>query len=308
MADTPVVPNVIIAGVTKAGTTSLFTYLGAHPDICASSIKEISHFVTYRFREPPRPLESYSQYFEHYAGERIRLESSPAYFLGGRELIDAIRANLPDVKVVLVLRDPTTRCISHFKFNKSMLRLARDMSFDEYIDKCEAMPYEAFRERDSYVYYGLASGCYANYLDDWRQAFGGRLYIGFFEELQQEPERFMASLCNWLEVDADFYKGFDFVVENQSRGFGNARLQGLALKLNKRFEPLLRRNIAVKRFLRGLYYRVNSAGKNRPTIDIDDAAKNRVRAYYAPHNLALRGQLLDAGVGHLPPWLRTPDE
>ena len=42
-------PNLIIACVTKAGTTSLFTYMVSHPHICCSSIKEVSYFLPLRW-------------------------------------------------------------------------------------------------------------------------------------------------------------------------------------------------------------------------------------------------------------------
>ena len=85
-------PNLVIAGVGKAGTTSLFWYLSQHPDICASHEKEIRYFaaLTEGGSELP-PLESYAAHFRHCRGERYALEASPQYFHGGARVVAAVR-------------------------------------------------------------------------------------------------------------------------------------------------------------------------------------------------------------------------
>ena len=297
-------PNVIIAGVTKAGTTSLFTYLKEHPEICGSTVKEISHFVNIRFKEPSKPLSNYNQYYEHWHNEPFKLESSPAYFLGGEELAKAIDSELPDTKVIIVLRDPVSRCKSHFNFNKNMLRMPKEMTLQQYIDKCQATPYEKFRERNHYVYYGLASGIYSNYIDGWIDTFGDNLHICFFDDLMSDPQGFTQSICQWLGIDKTFFSGYDFVIENKSRDFNNPKLQQAALKINKYFEPFLRKNIAVKRVVRSFYYAVNGSNSKASRARVDDDKDTKaLQAYYAPYNQLLKKQLLDAGVSKLPKWL-----
>lgn len=299
----PKTPNVIIAGVTKAGTTSLFTYLADHPEVCASSKKEISHYVSVRFREPRLPLEDYHQYYQGYSNEPITLESSPAYFLGGKELAQAIQDDLPDARVVLVLREPVSRCVSHFRFSQNMLQLPREMTLEEYFHACQEFPYESFRERGSYVYYGLASGAYSNYLQGWLDVFGDRLYVCFFDDLKQDPGGFLKRLCQELGVAPGFYDNYNFVVENQGRNFGNSSLQNAALKLNKRFEPFLRRNLWFKRMLRNAYYAVNGRSKTAKKAE-DPAVLEKLGDYYAPFNETLRQQLSQANTSGLPEWLK----
>src|SRR4051794_41003093 len=63
-------PNLIIAGVSKGGTTSLFRYLAQHPDICPSPIKELRYFEPLRYGEPLTPIESCARHFEHCTGQR----------------------------------------------------------------------------------------------------------------------------------------------------------------------------------------------------------------------------------------------
>lgn len=295
-------PNAIIAGVTKAGSTSLFTYLSDHPAVCGSTVKEINHFTTVRFREDPNPIENYNQYFAHCSNETIRLESSPAYFLGGQELAQAVHEALPETKIILVLREPVSRCISHFKFNQSMLRLPQDMSLDQYFEKCREIPYETFRNRGSYLYYGLASGVYANYIDGWINTFGPNLHICFFDDLKSNPKAFTKQLCQWLGVDDSFYDDYDFVIENKGRNFKNPGLQKLALKLNEKFEGFLRRHIGFKRVLRTIYFRLNGSSSQKESRE-DQQSLDKFRQYYEPHNQVLREKLLQANIQYLPEWL-----
>jgi hypothetical protein len=303
----PIVPNLLIAGVTKSGTTSLFTYLNDHPDICGSTVKEISHFVTVRFREPEKPIEEYSKYFKHYSDELYRLEASPAYFLGGRELAEKVNNSLPDVRVIIILREPVGRCLSHFKFSKNMLWLPKEMKLDEYIERCINTPYETFKNRGSYVYYGLASGIYANYLDAWIETFGERLHICFFEDMYKDSRDFTQQICDWLGIDRGFYDNYDFVVENKGTNFNNPIMQKMALKLNKLFEGFFRKNIATKRMLRSMYYAINGVA-NKPNKDVIDKKEiAQIEQYYVPHNQRLRDMLDGIGVDNLPRWLRMGD-
>lgn len=307
MVKNAVIPNIVIAGVTKAGTTSLFTYLSDHPDVCGSTVKEISHFLTVRFREPSLPIDNYSQYFGHYGDERYRLEASPAYFLGRGELAETMKAALHDVKVILVLREPVSRCLSHFKFNKNMLTLPREMKLDEYFKKCQEMPYESFRERWSYIYYGLASGIYSNYIEEWIEIFGDDLHICFFDDLIQDAPGFTKRISRWLELDETFYDDYDFVIENMGRDFNNAALQSIALKLNKNFESFFRRHIGIKRALRNFYFSINGSKRRVGGNDNNSETVARMKEYYAPHNKTLREQLLKANVTNLPVWLREAE-
>src|SRR3712207_9448996 len=63
-------PNLIIAGVGKGGTTSLFRYLGQHPQVCASRVKELRYFQSLRYGEPMAPLDQYTRHFAHWNGQR----------------------------------------------------------------------------------------------------------------------------------------------------------------------------------------------------------------------------------------------
>ena len=78
-------PNVIIAGTPKGGTTATFRYLASHPAICAAGIKEIRFFTRYHGRIDSKALELYSDHFRGCAAvpTKLRLEASPNYLFQG---------------------------------------------------------------------------------------------------------------------------------------------------------------------------------------------------------------------------------
>ncbi|MEW6715877.1 MAG: hypothetical protein AB1345_00005, partial [Chloroflexota bacterium] len=76
----------IIAGTTRAGTTSLFKYLSDHPDVCAASVKETGFFLDADYPNPPPTkyraedgLSRYESYFSSCPEKPVRLEATPGY-------------------------------------------------------------------------------------------------------------------------------------------------------------------------------------------------------------------------------------
>lgn len=105
-------PNLIIIGAMKCGTTSLHYYLKQHPQIWMSRQKELHFFV--EERNWPKGVEWYRSHFK--AGARIRGEASPAYtghpfVVGAPERMHAV---VPDAKLIYLVRDPIERIVSHY--------------------------------------------------------------------------------------------------------------------------------------------------------------------------------------------------
>lgn len=294
--------NFIIAGVNKAGTTSVFRYLAAHPDVCASNIKETCFFLPYRYNEPTIPCEQYSRHFSC-TNARVLMESTPGYFYGGEALAGAIKqCAAPDVKILIILRDPVKRLISFYRFMISQTYIDKATSFSDYIDQCLNLDADALRLRKNNHLFGVEGGRYALYLEPWQRLFGNNLRIDFFENLCDNAGYFIQSTANWLGLDTSFYESFEFTVENKTVNYKNIWLQRAALKLNARFERFFSGNHHVKRILRDTYYSINGATKS-PFIDPDSV--QRMYEYYEPDNRSLR-QILTNINATLPKWL-APD-
>lgn len=114
-------PNTLIVGAQKSGTSSFFSYLAQHPDILGSSRKEVHYFDG---GYNPR-IDSFKKgenwYRAHFPlmtkgiDQKRILEATPSY-LFIPDVPKRIKAQIPDAKIIVVLRDPVERAISHFYY------------------------------------------------------------------------------------------------------------------------------------------------------------------------------------------------
>jgi Sulfotransferase domain len=114
-------PNLIVIGAMKSGTTSLHQYLSVHPEIFMSAEKEPRFFSDEA--KWKRGLAWYEQHFPEPAP--VRGESTPDYtkFPAIRDAPQRIHSVIPEVRLIYVVRDPIERIISHYVDSYSFGRL-----------------------------------------------------------------------------------------------------------------------------------------------------------------------------------------
>jgi hypothetical protein len=294
--------DAVIAGVNKAGTTSLFVSLSSHPDVAASAIKETRYFLPARYGRPLDPPSVWEEYFAGSGDKRVRLEATPSYFYGGARVAAAMEQRLTNPHVLLVLREPVARAISFFTYQKVRLRFPADLSIEEYLAAADALGPDAFSDPENERYMGFRGGCYADYLPEWLDTLGvDRVRVLDFAALLGDEEHVLSSVAEWLDIDPNAFPHHALESENRTTGFKHAGLQRVALAGNDRLERLLRRHPEAKRRLRALYYRVNG----RPAEEVvAPAVRAELAARYEEPNARLAGQLRAAGIA-LPGWLTS---
>lgn len=115
-------PHFLVAGAMKAGTSSLFHYLSHHPRIVPPVRKE-AHYFTVGHRSG----KNESWYRAHFplqpqlAGGRRTGEATPDYMFDPG-VPERIARALPDIRIILVLRDPVARAVSHYRHEVAMGR------------------------------------------------------------------------------------------------------------------------------------------------------------------------------------------
>ncbi len=302
----PTLPNLIIAGVNKAGTTSLYAYLAQHPQIGASAVKETCHYLPLRYGEPMPGLDAYRKQFEAVADKPVRFESTPGYFYGGQPLIDGLRKDLgDDLKIVLVLREPVSRLISFFNFKKSTLEIPIKLPLADYVKRCRAMEADALRERVNNPWFGMEGGKYADYLSPWAEAFGDRLKVVFTDDLHADTRGALREICSFIGVDEEAAEAIEVTRENKGTDFRSKGLQRAALSVNRIGEKFWRSHPKLKRSLRRVYYALNGQSFEKQ----DDAETvEALHRFYEPYNARLAEQLRGMGVEKLPTWLADERE
>jgi hypothetical protein len=204
-------PNFLVIGVAKAGTTALYEHLRAHPDIFMSPVKE-PNFFSYDASavSAPRADEEqdsvtdpgdYRALFDGAAGETAIGEASPRYF-HSTLAHERIAALCPDVRIVAMLRHPVERAHSHYLHILNSRGLPHRPFEDFFREKSRSIGTWA---QEPYACFGLNMSFYCEglrrYLDRFSSS-GVRVYL--YEDYTAEPTAVLGDLFRFLEVDDAF--------------------------------------------------------------------------------------------------------
>jgi hypothetical protein len=183
-------PNFLIIGAAKAGTTSLHEHLCDHPEIAAPRAKEI-HYFDFSYH---RGGSWYRAHFPRHRGKQVTGESTP-YYLFHPLVPERVARDLPEAKLIVLLRDPIDRAYSHHNHESSSGY--ETLPFEEAIS-AEAGRLRGEEERivaePGYRSYShqhhsyLARSRYADQLERWLRHFDrDRLLIVAAEDLFSSP-------------------------------------------------------------------------------------------------------------------------
>jgi hypothetical protein len=296
--------NAVIAGVNKAGTTSLFVSLSGHTDVAPASVKETRYFLPPRWGRSLEPVGVYEGYFDDAGDRKVRLEATPSYFYGGAAVADAVQDVCGDgARVIVVLREPVSRFWSFFNYQKARLRIPEDMTGETYLARADAMTDADFRDPANEAWFAFRGGCYSEWLPAWHERFGERLLVVWFEELMAEPAHVLGAVAAFLGIDPAGYASLELASENRTTAYRRAGLQRIALRANDRLERFLRRHYGLKERMRSLYYRVNGSSRRDR---MPETLRSELVARYAEPNGRLR-DLLAAERRPAPAWLTAQD-
>jgi hypothetical protein len=305
-------PNLLFAGVTHARVPALAQALALHPQVCLPAVRRVDHFAPLRYGRSLRaPLEDYRDHFANWTGQRYRLESSPVYFDGGRRLVSAVAQALPDVRVVVVLRNPAERLWTSYTDKVTSGRLPRAMSYETFVERCLALRANGTDRYEGNRYFRtLSSGFYVEHLPGWLAAFGDRARVVFAEDLASDPEVGTAGLLRWLGLEAEPRQGSPSgagpdggmrpACEDAVRGHGS----GATARRSGGFAAAMGRVWPALRLATGAMTAPD--GDRRPIQRPSERMLNRVESLYAGANRELAALLRDRGCATLPDWLTRP--
>ena len=292
-------PNVIIIGVTKAGTTSLRQYLIDHPEISGAKIKET--FFWNRDNAIDHPdLDHYKSMFDE-SKAKWKLDNTPRYFHDLADKCGHLKTHLAqDLKVILILREPKSRVFSFYKFKKRRLEIEEKSNFDLYVDQCLNAGDIEKRESNELLA-GVDEGCYAEPLRKWELAFGDQLKVVFFDQLKSNPAQCAQSIASWLKIDGTFYNDYDFKKENQSVGFKNRGFHRFGMGVYKTLEPILLKNKGIRRMITNAYYTLNG----KPIEEkMSDKSTSKLDAFYSESISELSRLSCISSNDYKPNWIK----
>lgn len=205
-------PNFLVIGAGRSGTTSLHHYLGQHPDVFLPANKAPSYF--YCCDSPPsadpyqhlvsrnyfvRDFAQYQALFDGVRSERAVGEVSPVY-LATMQAASRIAKQIPEVKLVGIIRNPVERAYARF-LGRTRDGLERRTSFAEIVrEESEA---GLIRDDASGTY--VASGFVFHFLESYLERFPRESFrVRLFEDLKTDSEGLVSDLFEFLGVDSTF--------------------------------------------------------------------------------------------------------
>lgn len=206
-------PDFIIIGAQKSGTTSLNYYLGQHPRLFRSFKKEIHYFDGGRRPEIDNFEKGQAWYRGHFPfrarmGAAARtFEASPLYMFNplaaGRMF-----ATVPDARLIAVLRNPTERAISHCFHEKRKRRESLPMLEAMQQEEQRLAPVIASKDYKSKVFMQCSyksRGLYRQQLERFLDYFPRQqLLVLDSKELFRAPDKILAQVFDFVGVDAGF--------------------------------------------------------------------------------------------------------
>ncbi len=207
-------PNFLIIGAAKAGTTSLYHYLRQHPDVYLPEQKETNFFALegapLDFRGPGdrefissfsvTRFEDYLSLFSGVTTESAVGEVSPMYLYSSQAPI-RIRDYVPDAKLICILRNPVERAFSHF------LMFVRDHREPYRRDFARAISAERGRMEHgwewawNYVDIGFYGKQLARYYSLFERE---QIRVYLYEDLEKDPVSTVQDMFHYLGVDSGF--------------------------------------------------------------------------------------------------------
>lgn len=203
MSQPRALPQAVILGAQKSGTSSLHYYLVQAPGVTAPLRKEVHYFDLDRARGETW----YRAHFGLAGKPGVNLDSSP-YYLFHPAVPARLRALLPDARLIVLLRDPVRRAYSHYWHERDKGR--ETLEFEAAIEaepgrievdhaRLASGEIETSSAHQHFSY--LARGRYAEQLERWLELFPReRLLVLRFEDLVRDPLGVLNSTLEFLAL------------------------------------------------------------------------------------------------------------
>ncbi|MFN2595925.1 MAG: sulfotransferase domain-containing protein, partial [Pyrinomonadaceae bacterium] len=213
-------PNLVIAGAPKCGTSSLYRWLADHPQACGSKVKETFYLMDEGHpllrRETNFHRDGLAGYAAFFGGARAPRDcrvvfEATTHYIYQRTPLEVLSRLKPPPQIVFVLRKPSERVYSSFQYSKHNLANVRgDLSFARYValarGGADSSSLAALAGESAYVLArDIGYSRYAEHIAPWVERFGrGRVNVLRFEDMRANPRDFMKNLAARIWIDPSF--------------------------------------------------------------------------------------------------------
>ena len=294
-------PNFLIIGVQKAGTTSIYNYLGQHPQVYMSPIKE-TNFLEKDWEKVGKEqslynsngIDTWEKYCQLFAGAKDEIalgEASPNYLFHYKSSVERILKYVPEAKLIAILRNPIERAYSDY------LMHIRDEIGEQLSLKAEI----ELRPRSSFL---LKKGFYSTQLQYYFEHFDkSQIKIYLYDDLKANSVKLMQDLYKFIGVDNSFYP--DMSEKVQTAQIPKSRLVNKLLRKQNPVRSFVAKNLklflpeAQRQKLRSQLIKLNSDGKEKAKLSQEE--RKLLQDLYQEEIVSLQ-ELIGRDLSS---WLRT---
>jgi hypothetical protein len=304
-------PTTVIAGAPKCGTSSLFTWLVDHPEVCGSHFKETRYFLDAdhalldrRSNYHEHGMAGYASHFRQCDGAHAKLvlEATPHY-LYQRTALEALSSLDPLPTVVFLLRKPSDRTYSEYQFARNNRAVIdRDLTFREFVGMVRRE--DAFLTGRRQLDAAIDHSKYIEYLEAWAARFPrSKISTFLFEDLLRDNRSFMQNVAASLEIDPGFYETYAFPLKNLTYQVRFQVLHRVRSAVGRRIPRGPAKNL-VHKTTRRVYSAVNIERTRAAKAHDDYEVLAELDREFAPYNAKLAHEM---GVD-LSSWRSAGDE
>ena len=275
-------PNCILIGAQKAGTTALFEWLGQHPDVFApNQAQAIPFFTTDLFS---KGMEFYEKLFLGFNNENIIL-ASDVNLLFFEKSAEILYKHNPALKLLVVLRDPISRTISAYRY--AIERNLEERTFEQAVREEIDDPnlYESQYQQIQKHY--LKHGLYCQQLEQYFNYFGkDQIFVGFQDDMYNDSRKFVNTIFEFLGIEQNV--PINFVKRNKTAGGAKFKVINDILH-NEGNNEKSKVNGLLNMIPEGLRYKLirktymamaNFNKKDSPMKEIEAETLSKIQAYF----------------------------
>jgi hypothetical protein len=210
-----VLPDFLVVGGQRCGTTSLYRYLDQHPSVMFPRLTKGTHWFDEEYQRSERwyrsnfPLDSARRELVEQTGGPVVVGEACPYYMFHPAVPGRIAEHLPDVKVVAILRDPVARAWSayHHEFRRGFETLPFEAALDAEPERLAGADEVLMRgpiRHHSHQHHGyVARGRYAEQIERlWAHIGRDRCLVLYTADLERDPSAVMQRVHTFLGIPA----------------------------------------------------------------------------------------------------------